>query len=257
MKLLVTGGAGYVGSVCAAHLVDAGHDVTVLDDLSTGHADAVPDGAEFVKGDVARGRGRPARRTASTACCTSPPAPSWASRCSAPSCTGRATSSTPCGCSRPSARHGTPRLVFSSTAATYGEPEQVPITEDAPDPPDQPVRREQARDRQHDHLVCGGARAGRGEPALLQRGRGARPVRRAPCRGDPSHPDRAAGGVRRPGVDADLRRRLAHPGRHLRARLHPRRRPRRGPPAGAGRTPSPGRHAMYNLGNGTGSRCAR
>ena len=53
MKLLVTGGAGYVGSVCAAHLVDAGHDVTVLDDLSTGHADAVPDGAEFVKGDVA------------------------------------------------------------------------------------------------------------------------------------------------------------------------------------------------------------
>ena len=34
MKLLVTGGAGYVGSVCAAHLVDAGHDVTVLDDLA-------------------------------------------------------------------------------------------------------------------------------------------------------------------------------------------------------------------------------
>ena len=48
MKLLVTGGAGYVGSVCAAHLVAAGHAVTVLDDLSTGHADAVPDGAEFV-----------------------------------------------------------------------------------------------------------------------------------------------------------------------------------------------------------------
>ena len=42
MKLLVTGGAGYVGSVCAAHLVAAGHAVTVLDDLSTGHADAVP-----------------------------------------------------------------------------------------------------------------------------------------------------------------------------------------------------------------------
>ena len=41
MKLLVTGGAGYVGSVCAAHLVDAGHEVAVLDDLSTGHRDAV------------------------------------------------------------------------------------------------------------------------------------------------------------------------------------------------------------------------
>ena len=53
MKLLVTGGAGYVGSVCAAHLVEHGHEVTVLDDLSTGHADAVPDGARFVKGDLA------------------------------------------------------------------------------------------------------------------------------------------------------------------------------------------------------------
>ena len=53
MRLLVTGGAGYVGSVCAAHLVEAGHAVVVLDDLSTGHRDAVPDGAEFVEGDVA------------------------------------------------------------------------------------------------------------------------------------------------------------------------------------------------------------
>ena len=52
MKLLVTGGAGYVGSVCAAHLVDHGHEVTVLDDLSTGHQDAVPDGARFVQADL-------------------------------------------------------------------------------------------------------------------------------------------------------------------------------------------------------------
>lgn len=42
MKLLVTGGAGYVGSVCAARLLEAGHEVVVLDDLSTGHEDAVP-----------------------------------------------------------------------------------------------------------------------------------------------------------------------------------------------------------------------
>jgi len=45
MRLLVTGGAGYVGSVVAAQLVAAGHEVTVLDDLSTGHGDAVPSGA--------------------------------------------------------------------------------------------------------------------------------------------------------------------------------------------------------------------
>ena len=46
MRLLVTGGAGYIGSVVAARLIAGGHQVTVLDDLSTGHADAVPAGAE-------------------------------------------------------------------------------------------------------------------------------------------------------------------------------------------------------------------
>src|SRR6185437_5318844 len=52
MRVLVTGGAGYIGSVVAAQLVAAGHDVIVLDDLSTGHADAVPRGATFVKGTL-------------------------------------------------------------------------------------------------------------------------------------------------------------------------------------------------------------
>src|SRR5436309_12989426 len=56
MRLLVTGGAGYVGSVVAAQLLEAGHQVVVLDDLSAGHADAVPDGAVFVRGTV-RDRG--------------------------------------------------------------------------------------------------------------------------------------------------------------------------------------------------------
>src|SRR3954452_23356952 len=45
MRVLVAGGAGYIGSVVTAALVADGHEVTVLDDLSTGHADAVPDGA--------------------------------------------------------------------------------------------------------------------------------------------------------------------------------------------------------------------
>ena len=52
MRVLVTGGAGYIGSVVAAQLVAAGHEVTVLDDLSTGFADAVPRRATFVKGTL-------------------------------------------------------------------------------------------------------------------------------------------------------------------------------------------------------------
>ena len=55
MRLLVTGGAGYIGSVVAAQLLEAGHQVVVLDDLSTGHADAVPSGAVLVRGPSSSG----------------------------------------------------------------------------------------------------------------------------------------------------------------------------------------------------------
>jgi len=53
VRVLVTGGAGYIGSVTAQALLDAGHAVVVVDDLSTGHAAAVPDGARLVAHDLA------------------------------------------------------------------------------------------------------------------------------------------------------------------------------------------------------------
>ena len=53
MKLLVTGGAGYIGSVVTARLLEGGHEVVVLDDLSTGHADAVAPSARLVVADIA------------------------------------------------------------------------------------------------------------------------------------------------------------------------------------------------------------
>jgi UDP-glucose 4-epimerase len=53
MKVLVTGGAGYIGSVVSDQLLAAGHQVTVLDNLSRGHRKAVPSAAELVVGDLA------------------------------------------------------------------------------------------------------------------------------------------------------------------------------------------------------------
>ncbi|MFV0535324.1 MAG: UDP-glucose 4-epimerase GalE [Cumulibacter sp.] len=52
MRLLVTGGAGYIGSICTKLLLDAGHSVVVVDDLSTGHRDAVDQRAEFIEAQV-------------------------------------------------------------------------------------------------------------------------------------------------------------------------------------------------------------
>lgn len=137
MKLLVTGGAGYVGSVCAAHLVDAGHDVTVLDDLSTGHKDAVPDGARLVEADLADaaddvladGFDGVLHFAAKSLVGESVQRPElyW---------NGNVVTSF--RLLEAIRRHRTPRLVFSSTAATYGEPEQVPIREDAPTRPTNP-----------------------------------------------------------------------------------------------------------------------
>jgi UDP-glucose 4-epimerase len=53
MKVLVTGGAGYIGSITAAELLDSGNEVVIFDNLYQGHLDAVPTGAVFVEGDLA------------------------------------------------------------------------------------------------------------------------------------------------------------------------------------------------------------
>ena len=53
MKILVTGGAGYIGSICVEDLLNRGHDVTVFDNLTEGHGKAVDQRAKFVQGDLA------------------------------------------------------------------------------------------------------------------------------------------------------------------------------------------------------------
>ena len=129
-KLLVTGGAGYVGSVCAARLLEAGHEVVVVDDLSTGHADAVPHGARFIEGDAAEAAASllsegfdgvlhfAAKSLVGES--MQDPGTYW-----------RGNVVTTLGLLDAMRAHGTPRLVFSSTAATYGEPAENPIPETA------------------------------------------------------------------------------------------------------------------------------
>ncbi len=131
MKLLVTGGAGYVGSVCAAKLVETGHEVVVVDDLSTGHSDAVPEGCRFVEADItesasevlAEGFDGVLHFAARSLVAQSmqDPARYW-----------HGNVLTTLRLLDAMREHGTARLVFSSTAAVYGQPDTVPIAEDAP-----------------------------------------------------------------------------------------------------------------------------
>ncbi len=137
MKLLVTGGAGYIGSVVATKLVSAGHQVTVLDDLSTGFADAIPAGAAFIQGTLradakaALGDGTDAvlhfAAHSQVGESVANPAKYWSNNLGGTLALLDAMRAA-----------GTQRLVFSSTAAVYGEPEQVPIPETAPTRPASP-----------------------------------------------------------------------------------------------------------------------
>ena len=136
MKLLVTGGAGYIGSVVAAQLLEAGHEVTVLDDLSTGHADAVPPGARFERCSITeagpvleRGFDAVLHFAAKSLVGESvaDPAKYWTSNLGGTLALLEAMR-----------RAGVGRIVFSSTAATYGEPERCPIEETDPTRPTNP-----------------------------------------------------------------------------------------------------------------------
>ncbi|MEU6738842.1 UDP-glucose 4-epimerase GalE [Streptosporangium sandarakinum] len=135
MKLLVTGGAGYIGSVVAAQLVEAGHQVTVLDDLSTGHADAVPAGARFVEGsitdaaDALAGMDGVLHFAARSLVGESvrEPALYWNHNLGGTLALLDAMRAA-----------GVGRIVFSSTAAVYGEPERSPIEESDPTRPTNP-----------------------------------------------------------------------------------------------------------------------
>ena len=137
-RILVTGGAGYIGSTATAILVDRGYEVVVFDDLSMGHADAVDSGATFVEGSLLD---PDALRSALVGC-------NAVIHFAGKSLVGESVE-------KPElyhhvnvdgtqnlldamAVHGIDQIVFSSSAATYGQPVDDPITEESVASPTNP-----------------------------------------------------------------------------------------------------------------------
>jgi UDP-glucose 4-epimerase len=153
VRLLVTGGAGYIGSVVATLLLEAGHQVRVLDNLDTGHADAVPAGAHFVRGTVADAADALSdvdavlHFAAKSLVAESVARPElyWHNNAVGTLALLDAMRAA-----------GVRRLVFSSTAATYGEPTVTPITEDTPAVPINPYGQSKLA---VDHMIAGEAAA--------------------------------------------------------------------------------------------------
>jgi UDP-glucose 4-epimerase len=136
MKALVTGGAGYIGSVVAKQLLDAGHDVVVLDDLSRGHAGALPPGAEHVAVSLTDAEALRAPLAAGVDAVLHFAALALVAESVAhPERYWRTNLCGTLNLLDAMRAGGVGKLVFSSTCATYGEPETVPIREDEPTAP--------------------------------------------------------------------------------------------------------------------------
>lgn len=138
--VLITGGAGYIGSHIARRLIEARREVAVLDDLSQGHRAAVPDKADFVQGDfgdpalldgvLSGGRVDAIVHMAASSLVgesVTDPARYYLNNVSRSLVLLEA-----------ARRHGVRGIVFSSTAAVYGDPADLPISEEQPLAPTNP-----------------------------------------------------------------------------------------------------------------------
>jgi UDP-glucose 4-epimerase len=136
-RILVTGGAGYVGSACCRQLQARGHHVEVVDDLSTGHPDAVPTGITLHRMNIgdenglsaifARGQFDSVFHFAAKALIPE--------SVTNPAVFFRTNVAWGLSLVEAMRKHGVRNFVFSSTAAVYGTPETVPIPEDHPKAP--------------------------------------------------------------------------------------------------------------------------
>jgi UDP-glucose 4-epimerase len=140
MKILVTGGAGYIGSVVTEELVNGGHEVVVYDSLGKGHRQAVVAGAAFIHADLADAvRLREALAANRIEAVIHMAADSQvAESCENPAKYYRNNLVNGLALLEAMREVGVDRIVFSSTAAIYGEPEKQPIEETDPTNPTNP-----------------------------------------------------------------------------------------------------------------------
>ncbi|MFD9333511.1 UDP-glucose 4-epimerase GalE [Streptomyces sp. NPDC060028] len=149
-KYLVTGGAGYVGSVVAAHLLEAGHEVTIVDNLTTGFRSGLPEGARFIDAriqdaaeylDSSYEAVLHFAASSQVAESVANPGKYWDNNVGGTLALLTAMREA-----------GVRKLVFSSTAATYGEPVEELLTEASVTAPSNPYG---ASKLAVDHMIAG------------------------------------------------------------------------------------------------------
>ena len=138
MRILVTGGAGYIGSITTRVLLDAGHECVVLDTLERGYREAVDPRARLVVGSVGDVRQVGDGLEGCDAVMHLAGYIEVAESMAFPERYDSANAIEPLVMLDEMARRGIGAIVFSSTAAVYGEPDAVPIPEDAPTRPVNP-----------------------------------------------------------------------------------------------------------------------
>jgi UDP-glucose 4-epimerase len=140
MHIFVTGGAGYIGSICSEQLIDSGHQVTIFDNLVEGHRKAIDRRATFVEGDLAD------REKIMGAVAAAKPDAIMHFAASAlvfesmtdPSKYFRNNVAAGINLLDAAVAAGVKKFIFSSTCATYGTPERVPMDERLPQKPINP-----------------------------------------------------------------------------------------------------------------------
>ena len=140
-KILIAGGAGYIGSICTEYLLDRGFEVTVLDALITGHRSAIdPRVKEFVQMDLADRDGliKLCERGSFDAIMHFAAFSLVGESMKDPGKYFRNNLANAINLADAAVAGKVKRIVFSSTAATFGEPKEIPIAEDAPQKPINP-----------------------------------------------------------------------------------------------------------------------